>query len=1443
MASPQAADDLCVWTPFLHCHQNLTPDAMQIQNSPTYQAPFSLYINPTQQQQSDQKRQVAHAHTHTRTCLFDNSCSYSHSAAAMATPAVLAAVLFLLSLFPLALSFVHSSHPLDPLTPAEIAAVRRLVRRSPLGDSTSLAFHYVGLDEPDKHALLSWLAAPAAAGPPPPRRAVVVARADGETHEVGVDLSAGAVTYDRRHDGGGFPIITREEQSAAVALPRNYTPFLESLRRRGVDPGDVACGSFTVGWFGERQGKGRRLMKVVCFVAGAMENQYVRPLEGITVVVDLDAMAVVEYADRFAVPIPGGEGTDYRASSQRPPFAAQGSGGGLLHRPEGRGFEVDGHMIKWANWEFHVAYDARAGVVISLASVYDADQRRQRPVLHRAFASELFVPYMDPTEEWYYRTFFDTGEFGFGLSALPLEPGGDCPPGATFLDGYYAAQDGKPVRVENVFCVFERRSGDVSWRHTEIGLTGILGVKGSPYTHTDQISGDPYGTLLAPNTLGIYHDHFITFHLDLDVDGPRNSFVKARMEPVRVPAEAGTPRRSYWTAVRETAKTEADGAVRLDAGPADLLVVNPGKKTRMGNPVGYRLIPAGATGTSILADDDYPQVRAMYTKKQVWVTPYNKTEKWAAGLYADQSRGDDNLAAWARRNRGIEEEDIVLWYTAGLHHIPYQEDFPVMPTLGGGFELRPSNFFERNPLLRTRPLPPFTAAAAPIKKNPPSLYVNPHGSSSVLSTSAHSYPFPGSPAAAAHKAHRAAMAATAIAAVLFLLSLFPLALPSGHPRHPLDPLTPAEISAVRRLVRRSPLGSSRSLAFQYVGLDEPDKPSLLSWLSAPAAGPPPPRRALVIARADGETHEVGVDLSANGGVDYDRRYSGGGYPMLNSEEQTAACALPLNHSAFMESIRRRGVEKEDVACQSFSVGWFGAKGNGRRLLKVLCFVAGTTPNLYVRPLEGITVVVDLDAMAIVEYTDRFVVPTPRAEGTDYRASVQRPPFAAQGSGGGVLLRPAGKGFEVDGHMIRWANWEFHLAFDVRAGAVISLASVYDADQRRKRPVLHRGFVSELFVPYMDPTEEWYYKTFFDAGEFGFGLCALPLEPGGDCPPGATFLDGYYAAQDGKPVRIENVFCVFERRNGDVSWRHTEIGIPGKFVSTCNPLIREARPEASLVVRMVSTVGNYDYIIDWEFKATGSIKVGIGLTGILEVKGSPYTHTDQISSDPYGTLLAPNTLGIYHDHYITFHLDLDVDGPRNSFVKARMEPVSVPAEVGTPRRSYWTAVRETAKTEADGAVRLDAGPADLLVVNPGKKTRMGNPVGYRLIPAGATSTSILADDDYPQVRAMYTKKQVWVTPYNKTEKWAAGLYTDQSRGDDNLAAWAQRNRGIEEEDIVLWYTVGLHHIPYQEDFPVMPTVGGGFELRPSNFFDRNPLLRTRPLPPFSAAATRPNCSAP
>lgn len=68
---------------------------------------------------------------------------------------------------------------------------------------------------------------------------------------------------------------------------------------------------------------------------------------------------------------------------------------------------------------------------------------------------------MDPTEDWYYKTFFDNGEFGFGLSTVSLEPLTDCSSNAKFMDAYYAAGDGTSVKISNAICIFERHAGNI----------------------------------------------------------------------------------------------------------------------------------------------------------------------------------------------------------------------------------------------------------------------------------------------------------------------------------------------------------------------------------------------------------------------------------------------------------------------------------------------------------------------------------------------------------------------------------------------------------------------------------------------------------------------------------------------------------------------------------------------------------------------------------------------------------------------------------------------------------------------------------------------------------------------------------------------------------------------------------------------------------------------
>ncbi|XVF78253.1 hypothetical protein PTKIN_Ptkin14bG0115900 [Pterospermum kingtungense] len=650
--------------------------------------------------------------------------------------------------------------------------------------------------------------------------------------------------------------------------------------------------------------------------------------------------------------------------------------------------------------------------------------------------------------------------------------------------------------------------------------------------------------------------------------------------------------------------------------------------------------------------------------------------------------------------------------------------------------------------------------------------------------------------------------------IFFLFSTLSIISLSYQLQHPLDSLTPNEFIQIKALVNQSYPTSNHNLTFHHVGLEEPNKQLVISWLEN-SSTTPPPRQAFVIARINHKTHEIIVDLSSKRIIS-DQIYNGYGYPVLTFDEQNAASMLVFKYEPFLASISKRGLKIEEVVCEAFAVGWYGEKQKNGRVVKVLSFYKDGTINMYMRPIETITMTVDLEEMKVLHFQDRFMIPVPKANGTDYRESEQRAPFGPQLKGI-TVVQPDGPSFTIDGNRVRWANWDFHLSFDTRAGPIISLASIYDTEKQKFRRVMYRGFLSEIFVPYMGLTEEWYFRVFFDAGEYGYGLCAVPLEPHRDCPPNAVFMGAFVAGQDGMPIEMHNVFCIFERNAGDIMWRHTETMIQDELVT-------EVRPEVSLVVRMISTEDNYDYINDWEFKQIGSIKVTVGLTGLLEVRGSKYTHKDQIHKEVYGTLLAENSIGVYHDHFLSYYLDLDVDGESNSFIKSKMQTTRV-TDQNSPRKSYWKVVSETAETESDAKIKIGLESADLLVVNPNKKTKVGNPVGYRLIP-GSVAGPLLTDDDYPQIRGAFTKYNVWVTPYNKSEKWVGGLYTDQSRGEDTLATWTKRNRRIKNKDIVLWYTFGFHHIPYQEEYPLMPTLSGGFELRPANFFESNPVLKVK-----------------
>jgi primary-amine oxidase len=161
--------------------------------------------------------------------------------------------------------------------------------------------------------------------------------------------------------------------------------------------------------------------------------------------------------------------------------------------------------------------------------------------------------------------------------------------------------------------------------------------------------------------------------------------------------------RSGWVVQSRVARTERDGMLDYDVSrPAHWRIVNPDSTGSLGHATGYVLHPLGSVAHSMLTAGDMAQQRAAFTEHQLWVTQQAAGERYAAGDYVDQSEPGRGLPAWTAANRSIENTDIVLWYTAGFHHVPRTEDFPLMPSAWHEFELVPFNFFGRNPALDVR---------------------------------------------------------------------------------------------------------------------------------------------------------------------------------------------------------------------------------------------------------------------------------------------------------------------------------------------------------------------------------------------------------------------------------------------------------------------------------------------------------------------------------------------------------------------------------------------------------------------------------------------------------------------------------------------------------------------------------------------------------------------
>ena len=462
------------------------------------------------------------------------------------------------------------------------------------------------------------------------------------------------------------------------------------------------------------------------------------------------------------------------------------------------------------------------------------------------------------------------------------------------------------------------------------------------------------------------------------------------------------------------------------------------------------------------------------------------------------------------------------------------------------------------------------------------------------------------------------------------------------------------------------------------------------------------------------------------------------------------------------------------------------------------------------------VTVELDRMA-VRIEDHGVVPVPARAGNytpdGIKASTNSPSFPAGPRADLkpiVIIQPEGSSFHVEGHQVTWQKWRFRVGFTPREGLVLHLLAYQD--RGHFRPILYRASLSEMYVPYGDPTPAHHFKNVFDAGEVGIGVLANSLELGCDCLGAIHYFDTCVNDAQGTAMVLANAICLHEEDVG-ILWKHLEYNEDGSTRA-------EVRRARRLVISSISTVGNYEYGFYWYLYQDGTIQYEVKLTGIIAP--AAIAPGEQPVS---GTLVAPDLYGPHHQHYFNVRLDTMIDGLENSVVEVNCEPL--PWGPANPRGNAWIARETEFATERTAQRSIEPRTSRYWkVINRSALNSLGQATGYKLMP-DKNAFPFFAEGSPQWERGGFVRNHLWVTAYDPAERYAAGDYPNQQQGHDGLPAYVQKNRSLTQTDLVVWYTFGSNHVVRPEDWPVMPVETVGLTLKPSGFFDGNPALDVPP----------------
>lgn len=386
--------------------------------------------------------------------------------------------------------------------------------------------------------------------------------------------------------------------------------------------------------------------------------------------------------------------------------------------------------------------------------------------------------------------------------------------------------------------------------------------------------------------------------------------------------------------------------------------------------------------------------------------------------------------------------------------------------------------------------------------------------------------------------------------------------------------------------------------------------------------------------------------------------------------------------------------------------------------------------------------------------------------------------------------------------VSWMDFSFYHTVSSDIGL-----SLFDI-QYKGEHLLYELSLQEATTHYTGSDPYASQTTFLDTA-VGMGSSLVPLVRGYDCPSHATYLNATFS--EGNSTRTQkDAICLFEFDAGYPIRRHS-FQPSSPYTSVAKNIV--------FTVRTISTVGNYDFMIDRSFFYDGAIEVSARASGYISA-------TYWEDSPDYGFHIHDQLSGSLHDHVLTFKADFDILGTKNSIQKIEFVPESTTYPWSNGRvHNTFKATRGFVTSEKEASIDWAANDAAMYaVVNKEKPNRFGEFPGYRMKRSAGTSHLTALNATNMQKATAFATHDFFVTKQKDTEARAADV-ANKYATDDPLVNFATFLDGdsLDQEDVVVWFNLGMHHMPHTGDLPntMFTAAHSAMRLEPFNYLYGDP----------------------